>query len=373
VRTLVGPDVLESLGTAFDDLAAATGSPVTARRPWLQTWVRCHPGWQPVAFEAGDGSGRLDGAVLLASRRRHGFVEVVALGHGPSDQARLPARSPEAADALAAAVARHLRGQPLPWRLRVAQLPVGDGVARRLAKRLPHAALIDAEDSPRIEFGAEQGLEAYTSCNTRKANRKALNRIAKAGLSASFDCLRGPREIHAVLPELERVRRARDAALRRPGGLDDEQTACFFRSILVEHAEHGEAEVTTLRLDGEVAAYVLAFLDGPSYRMWGTSVAPDWDHYSAGRLIVYHTIERALELGCDEYDYMRGLERYKLSNATSIVPAHTLVAYSSALVRSAFWTAERPRSLRRQLSAYKRRHPRVQQAWSAVKPLLSRR
>lgn len=363
VRLTTGPEVLRDLGGALDDLHAATGAPVTARRPWLQTWLECHPDWQPWAFALPVDGDRLDGAALLACRRRRPFAEVVALGHGPSDQARLPARTAEAAAALAAGVAEHLRGLPFAWRLRLRELPVGDPVARGIAERLRHVEMVDAEPSPTVRFGHDRSPAAYTSGNTHKSNRRMRNRIARAGLSYAVEYLRDLDRIRAALPDVERVHRDRDAQNGWSYGLDDPGFGCFFRSLILGFADRGEVELTTLRLGGELAAYVVAFPDGDAYRMWGTRVSPAWADYGAGRLVVSDTIGRALALGCAEYDYMRGVDRYKLSNATDIVPAQNLHAWSSPLVR----LPETPARVRGRASEFKRRHPSVERGWATVR------
>src|SRR5262245_41872366 len=94
-RTLRGSDLLDGLGPRLDELHESTGAPVTARRPWLATWVRCQPAYEPLALcvESAD---RLEAVALLARKKTRLFTEVVALGAGLSDQVRMPARSPEA-------------------------------------------------------------------------------------------------------------------------------------------------------------------------------------------------------------------------------------------------------------------------------------
>src|SRR5438552_17986643 len=81
VSVLRGPSVLADLGDELDDLLAATGAPIPARRPWLQAWVDAftdHGPWA-VVVRSPD---RLEGVALLATRVRRGVTEVVRLGNG---------------------------------------------------------------------------------------------------------------------------------------------------------------------------------------------------------------------------------------------------------------------------------------------------
>ena len=64
VSVLRGPSVLADLGDELDDLLAATGAPIPARRPWLQAWVDAftdHGPWA-VVVRSPD---RLEGVALL--------------------------------------------------------------------------------------------------------------------------------------------------------------------------------------------------------------------------------------------------------------------------------------------------------------------
>src|SRR5688572_32233648 len=50
VRIQRGPAVLGLLGSRLDELHEAIGAPITARTPWLATWIDCHPFFEPIAF-----------------------------------------------------------------------------------------------------------------------------------------------------------------------------------------------------------------------------------------------------------------------------------------------------------------------------------
>src|SRR4051812_21032580 len=103
VRQLRGRDSLHQAGEDLDSLLEATGAPFTARRPWLQSFADTHPGWEPWLVLVEDGQAVV-AAAPLAQRRRAGVLEVTMLGHGPTDDARLPACSPGAASSLARAI-----------------------------------------------------------------------------------------------------------------------------------------------------------------------------------------------------------------------------------------------------------------------------
>lgn len=328
---------LAGMAEALDDLHRATQTPVTARRPWLQIWSECYPQYEPVAVVVdGPEPQRLDGAALLARRRRGPLTELVAMGHGPSDQSRLPARDAEAAAALADGIATLLGRLPRPWRLRVAQLPVGDPVATKLVEQLSAATLVPGERSPTTEFGPERSLRSYVSKNHHQQVRRMLNRMARDGLEPVVDAHRDPDHLRDLLPEIEEVFRERDHQLGRDSKIDDPHAGPFFRRVVVDAAQRGEAELVTVHLGGELAAYVLSFLDGGAYRMWNCRFHPRFEHYGIGRVANDAALSRALaDADATEFDWMKGEEAYKATFATSVVPAEHLLAWSSRTARAA--------------------------------------
>lgn len=345
-RILIGADLLERLGPRLDELHAATRAPVTARRPWLATWVRCHPGYEPLALLVESGVHELAGAALLARRKQRLVTEFVALGSGLSDQIRLPAKDPASAELLARAVIEQLRACPGAWRLTVRHLPPGDPVVARIAAQLPCAELAVGDASPTLRFDAGRALRAYVSKNHHQQVRRMLNRMSSEGFSPLIEHLRERAAIAAVLPEVVDVCLQRDVGLRGDSFLDRSNAAAFFPEVILEHAARGEVELTTLRLRGELAAYVVCFLDGGAYRMWNCRLAPAWSHYGAGRVANNAALEHALaDASATEFDWMRGAEPYKLSLSNRVEHAQDLRAWSSPALRSVLDSRRRFKSL----------------------------
>jgi CelD/BcsL family acetyltransferase involved in cellulose biosynthesis len=365
VRELTGPEILRSLGERLDDLAAATGAPITARRPWQQTWIECYPDHEPWAIVLEGDGGRIEAAALLATRRRPGRTEIVGLGHGPCDQLRLPARSPEAARRLAAEVARALIGRRGAWSFRFEQLPVGDPVAAEVERLLPAAAVVPGDGSPAMAFDKGRDFKSYVGHNSRGVAKTMRNRMKRNGLEVLVEGLRDPERVVAALPEVEKVHRDRDVQLVRRSDLDDPRMARFWRAAIARHAELGELELVTLRLNGTLAGYVVGLLDGESYRLWDGRFAGKFAWYSPGRLADQEALASALEgERFQEFDWMRGEEAYKLRNSSHVVPAEHLVAWSSRVVRM---VDEWPRRSKEALKGFRDRSKVMQRAWLAVK------
>lgn len=360
--SLKGSAVLDEFGPRLDELFSACDVPITARRPWLETWIGCYSDRTPLAVLLSDRE-RLHGAALLALGRRGLVTEITGLGHYMSDFARFAARNDAAAGALAAATAQAVDRVRRPWDLRVEQLPEGDPVVAALAGHLHRARTVPGEGGPRLVFGAERALGSYLSGSARQNRRTALNRARTDGFPVSTQCIRDPSSIRLALPEMERVRRLRDVQLRGRSMLDHPQAGRFWRSIIPTLAASGEVEVVVVRFSDRLVAYVVGLLDRDSYRMWDTRFDPEFSRYSPGRLAEIASLESALsDDRFTQYDWMRGVEPYKLQTAREVVPSETLVALSSRaqatladLRHSAGRFAHRHRVLNRARAAVRRR------------------
>lgn len=348
---LTGADVLERLGRPLDVLLDETGAPVTARRRWLATWVRCYPEYSPLAFAVASGDGQLEAAALLARRARVGFDEIVALGHGPSDLACLPARSSEAAAVLAAAIVDHLRARRRRWRLLVRQLPQGDAVAERIACALDGAELASGDVSPAVRFGPDRKPRSYVSGNHHRDIRRLANRICREVSAPAVEHLRDERAIEATLPEVEEVSVRRDVSKRGRSNLDRGSHRRFFREVILDHAARGEVDLTTLRIGGVLVAYTLCFLDRGMYRVWSCKISPDWVRYGFGRLAndvaLRHALADPASVGLD---WMRGDEPYKFSMSNHVERAQDLLAWSSPAMKALLFPPRRMRDRLRELA-----------------------
>jgi CelD/BcsL family acetyltransferase involved in cellulose biosynthesis len=355
-RWLQGPAALELLGQRFDDLVAAAGLPVTARRAWLQTWADTYRVFESWIIVVDRPDASLAAVAALTRRTRAGIADVTALGRGQSDYACVAALDDDAATDLAHCLVEGLDSMRGPWRLRVEQLPAGDRVARAVAELLPVAAIEPGDPNPVVELAPARTPEEYLSGRMRRNLRTTDNRLRREGVKVEVIHETDPAGIGAFLPEIETVWRQRDEAVGRPSGADDRAGLAFFLSGVRALAVAGEIELTVLLLNGEMAAFAVCFLDGPSYRVWLPRIAPRFGVYSPGHLVTRRLLARALERGCTELDWMRGEEPYKRQTATTAREHEHLLAWSSPAVRSA---TEQARRLRQFVAAQREERART--------------
>jgi CelD/BcsL family acetyltransferase involved in cellulose biosynthesis len=338
-----GPEALERLGPALDDLYRATGTPVTARRPWQDIWTATHPQWEPWLLTVGTPE-RLEAVAPLARSTRGPLTRVVGLGHGTADDARWPARTAAAADRLADGMASRLAGLG-GWALLAEQLPAGDPVVLALTARLSCVRVRPGQGMPMVVV-ANRELNTYLSRNARQAEAKARNRLRRDGREVTERWVHDPVDVARAVPDMSAVHAARDAQLGRHTDHADARRAAFYRSVLIAHAERREVDLLLLEIDGRLAAYVAGFRDGRALRVWDNRVSPEWADYSAGRLANQAAIRHVVAGDTyDVLDWMRGEEAYKLSSATTVVPTCQLEAWSSRAARLPYATKAGVRAL----------------------------
>ncbi len=331
VRVVLGAEVLTSFGPALDDLHAAVGVPICARRPWLRAWADSYDDYQPWAVLI-ENKGCLEAAALLARKRRRGLLNVVGLGDGQSDYMRLPARTREASLVLAEGLVDALKCTSGPWRFRASSLPAGDPVADILAHEFPHSRVIADATCPALHFGPTRELSSYLGRSSRHDRNLSTNRIHRDGLQLTYQYVHEASEIARILPEVERLHRRRDASLGR--GPLGERWWSFWRRVILEHAGRHEVEIITLRLNSSLSAYAVCFLDGMVCRFWDTRFDPTWAKYSPGMRVNETAVEWALsQESIEEFDWMRGQEPYKLRLSNTATTLEALFAWSSPAAR----------------------------------------
>jgi len=333
IQHLSGATLLDELGPDLGDLHLAAHTPVTARGPWLRAWVGAYApaGQWAVAVREGR-TGRLDAVALLYTRRREGSDEIVPLGRRQLDRGALPARTPAAADALGAALAARLSGWSRPWSLRVGQLPSGDRVAASVVGRLAGARTVPGLAIPKVDLGPVSGAGDLLGKSLRKQLRKARNRVADDGMDITVGFVGTHDEVGVLLDEVEHTHLARERHAQRVSDLESSPGLRFWRRVILDHALRNEVEIATLRLGGELAAYVVSLLDGDVYRVFDGRLAPSWGRFSPGRLLETATLERALDDSrYRELDWMNGCAQEKLLTTNAADPTEHLVAASRGM------------------------------------------
>jgi diguanylate cyclase len=302
--------IVPDIGLLHTDLNV----PVMARIRWAQSWMHVHEDCEPLAFVVRNrASGQLDAAALLATRNTAAGLEVVPMGHGAIGYSCFPSRSERSSRMLAKIIGDYLDQTKQPWTLECCQLADHDPVAVLLAQKLPHAELTADQWVPRLNLEGYKTADELLSNNMRRQLRKALNRIAADGHEVAFGTARTPEAIGHVLGTLERIHLDRDRASRDSSDLDDPLARDLWRRLVLAHSQSGDVEVSSVLIDNEVAGYVIAIIDGSSYRVFDGHFDGAFSRYSPGRLIESAVLDRVIiDPRFTELDWMAGVAAEKI-------------------------------------------------------------
>lgn len=330
-EVLHGLEAFESVSADLDDLHSFAQVPIMARSRWLGVWAQAHNTWEPLSvLVRSERSGTLEAAALLAQRFNLDALEVVGIGHGGSSCTRLASRDLKSAEVLARTIKDALDSIPSRWKLELEQLPHNDPVASFLADQLSHSHLIGDLRIPRVTFSnSSASSDSYLSRNMRKQIRRAYQNLAERGINIDIRFETDPSVIAGLLPELAEAHIGRDHLKRRSSDLDDPAAKVFWYQVIAAHNEINSVEIATLRLDGELGAYVVGFIDGQSWRVFDGHMVTRFSSYSPGRVLESAVVDRVVaDKKFSELDWMTGVEAGKILCSTDSEPRTRLIAFS---------------------------------------------
>ena len=269
------------------------------------------------------GPGRtLRAAALVALREGDGSRQITSGRPHSDDVWEVAAVSDGARRAVPAELASFARGLNRSWQLTLTGLRNGDD-ARWLAGQLPAGRAVPAPPVPGIGFGRD---EVTFAPGIRRDLDRSGHRIGRHALTEKIQFEREPARLAKLREEIEAVHLARDHDAGRVSDLDEGAGAEFWRSVYDFRAASGELEVATLRLDGHLAAYVIALVDPPAYRVFDGRFAPPWREYSPGRRLEATVVEHARRRHFRVLDWMSSVAPEKLVASTWAEPRWAVTA-----------------------------------------------
>ncbi len=331
-HVLNGLTEIRAVSRDIDALNKELGLPVMASWPWLQAWCESFQNWSPMMVELRSAeTGQLAGYSLLGRMGRAQGTALVAMGHGSSLFGCLPARDDAAANALALSIASTLNDLPGAWSLELEQVPDLDPTLLKLASELEHAQLLPELRVPRVVFSTAHGVDEVLTKNMRKQIRRAKAKIAGDGLTMAIAFDRGEAIAPDLIDEVEALHVSRDRNARRNSDLDRPSERSFWRKVVEASHDQWEVEIASLRLNGDLAAYVVAILDGNTYRVYDGRMNSEFPNYSPGRLIEAAALDRAMtDKRFAVLDWMSGVAAEKLLTTNIAEARARLVATSGS-------------------------------------------
>jgi CelD/BcsL family acetyltransferase involved in cellulose biosynthesis len=178
-----------------------------------------------------------------------------------------------------------------------------------------------------------------------KSHRKQVRRVEKRMLEtgrATLHTAQSEKEWQHGMEILVRLHQKRRNSLGELGCFADERFQPFLENAAHELFKIDCAELHWIELDGvAVAAEYHAIGNNTSYA-YQAGIDPDAMEQEPGRIINVATIKRAVELGRDGFDFLRGDEPYKAHWRAEPIPLVDLriaAQHTTAQIRHGFWRA----------------------------------
>jgi Acetyltransferase (GNAT) domain len=325
---IVRRDALVELArTELDQLALRGEAAATARGSWLAATVRAVPDRDSWGVVVRDGEGSLRAAAVLLEARANGQSSVSLAGCAPGHRSGVLADSAASAALLGHAVGEELavRGGPVTMVLG----PI-DSAAPWLpdfAATIPGAEIADVDPIPAVRRGSSTDVADYLGASMRRTLRKAANRLRADGRRTTFRFTRDSVEIAAMLPALMDVHRARNHGQGRSSELDDPVGRRIWNGRVVGLASDGTLEVSTLSIDGRLAAQVIALVEPSAYRVLEGFMVTEFARYAAGRVLEAAVLQRFLdEPALERLDWMTAVAPESLLAANELQPVSVVRA-----------------------------------------------
>jgi CelD/BcsL family acetyltransferase involved in cellulose biosynthesis len=349
IEWITEPRRFAELAKQWDWLAARQPTPF-GRHAWFWAWWEAFGAQGQLSVCAVWRGKRLVAALPLW--RRGGALRVMANVHTPVFQ--VPACDHHAREAAFAAALG-----AAPGALEVEALASTDTALPALARDSRGArrvALVESlHTSPIIDLQGD--FEDYRLLHPSRCRKLAkLGRKMQRDHQAEVSLLSAPQDLER---ELDRAFALEAAGWKGAAGtaiVSASETARFYRSVAGAYQRLGELCLSTITLDGELAAFDLCLLH--ANRLWTLkgSYNERYRHLSPGMVLLMWEIERSYELGLEAVELLGGNEDYKLAFATSQREHRRFRAYrrqAAPLARFAYWRWARPllRMGYRQLSA----------------------
>jgi CelD/BcsL family acetyltransferase involved in cellulose biosynthesis len=238
-----------------------------------------------------------------------------------------------------------------------------------------HLAQIDAR-SPLIELAARAGWQvapaeacpvlrlpaawpeyvAVLGKNMREQIKRYPKRLEKQ-FSVQYELARSEDQVRRALTDLFALHGKRWRARGQTGVLALPRRQKFHRAVCATFLRRDWLRLWTLRCDGQPACVLLNyFYDGRYYFFIG-GFEPELMRWSVGICLFSRVLQRAIEEGATEFDFLRGEEEYKYRFGAVNRDYKTL---------SMFQPSSRGRLLRKRIQLEAALTHRIHQAFSAA-------
>jgi CelD/BcsL family acetyltransferase involved in cellulose biosynthesis len=307
------------LGTTWDELVRGMPRPSPfLLHAWLLEWYRHYGRGSELAVHVAFRNGSLVAALPLVRTRRRGLRVARFLGGQQSSLADL-LLEPNEPDANGAALIAEARSAH-----DFAEL-FGLGTESRIAQivGIHELHLFRRADGPVLDLSEdwEALYEAKVSAKRRSKFRRLLRQLEGRG-RVEFESARTPTELEALLPDAFRLHTLRWAGLPDGSGFATARGVEFHRAALTAIADRGFVRVSTMKFEGRMIAFALAFALADRLYGYRTAFDPSFARYSPGLLTLHALLASASREGLRRVEFLGAADAFKIELADRLEPLH---------------------------------------------------
>jgi CelD/BcsL family acetyltransferase involved in cellulose biosynthesis len=204
---------------------------------------------------------------------------------------------------------------------------------------------------------SKEALLSSIKRKDRKEIRRFSRRIEKAGYKLQLcDCSEKSLVTNGM-DALFALNQKRWSARGLPGAFTDPHLRSFYMDIAELFSRKNWLGLYCLKLSGKTVAALYGFRYLNKYVAYKTSMDPSYHHFSVGNLLFLNVMEKCIQEGLSDFDFMWGTDTYKKQwntsgtwNYEAIIPKKRLFgAFKNSLYNKYWFNGNRVKYLHRQL------------------------
>ena len=158
-------------------------------------------------------------------------------------------------------------------------------------------------------------LESVLGAKTRKSLRYDSRQLERLG-DVEYVVYRTEEDYLRIETEMRTIEKVSWKGRDGKAMINHKKYEPFFKDLLPALMARGQAEIIALRLNQMAIAFEIAIRRDKYYGYYHIAYLSDYHKHSPGKLLMLHNIERAMNEGCTEFDFMEGGYDYKLKFCT---------------------------------------------------------
>jgi CelD/BcsL family acetyltransferase involved in cellulose biosynthesis len=317
---------LREIAAEWADLWERCPAATTFQRPeWLLPWIEKFSPQQICAIEVRLHARLVGFAPFLIYP--NGEERVLAfMGGGVSDYLDLLA-DPQWQTEIVECVLQNATGEPGWTTLDLTDLP-STSVLLRTPHLATHVSEHDTCSALPLPQNRDELLHLFSK-RQRSNLRNARSRLLKAG-GGQVE-IATPETLPEFLDDLFRLHTTRWSVAGQAGVLHDDRVREFHRASAPALVGRGSLHLYRLRSKGRTLAIIQCFFDRDTVFCYLQGFDPEFAYFSPGTQLMFAVLENAVRLGMRKFDFLRGIESYKLHWRAQTQPTFRLHSSRAAL------------------------------------------